>query len=470
MQQRRQHSPFAWVTIVVILVMTFSKLPFSADAFTVQLKSAANALPDTSQRIPNWLDTFQSLADLFEDDQFHNSIREYMREAGDAANYCRFAFVECDDAWRITELHVEHIEGLVKWDKLPAATIVLSVRHSLLRQDPDLRSTPKWLKYLELENVTFEPEHQQQQQQQQQQEDNGEGGSAFPANSPATTLVVSDPQSMATRELKTLICRNCHLHSVDWETLPHSLLHLDLSQNKLRSAVVIGSLPASLRLLNLSDCNAPMDTASLRALPKTLHNMDLSGNALTGSMDTLFFPMELQVMRFANNRISGKINLENIPFGVVELDFSRNQLEGPCGDLTAFLSLRHFRASNNQLHSVAWDKLPSQLLTFEVANNLLTGSLPLEQLPLTLETLDVRNNKLTGQLHLGSLPVNVAYCDVSGNQLSGRADFTKLSPAIRFLYVQKNQLEGNPDLTLLPVDVRRVLIYDNNWDSLMPPL
>lgn len=439
---------------LLLLLSVFTLLSFvsPSQAFVIQLKSAAAPTPDPAHRFPSWRDTFQDLANLIEDDDFHNSIREYMRDAGDAANYCRFSFVECDESSRITELRLSQLDGLVKWERLPQSTIVVSVENSKLRQPPDFRTTPKWVKSLELQNVTFEPEPHHLE------------------GAVSSTCFVSNPQSMAEIGLKTFVCRQCGLAQVEWDTLPPSLMQLDLSQNKLRGGIVIGSLPSALRSLNFSGCGAAMETALLHGLPKALQVMDFSSNVIAGSIETILFPPNLEIMRLDRNQLTGTLQLDHIPFGVVELDVSSNQLEGSCGDLTPFLSLRHFRASDNQLTSVAWEKLPSQLSTFHVANNRLTGSLPIAQLPLTIESLDVRKNKLSGILNLANLPENLAFCDVSENQLTGRADFTKLGPKIRFLYVQKNRLQGVPDLTLLPVDVRRVLIYENDWDSLMPPL
>ena len=60
--------------------------------------------------------------------------------------------------------------------------------------------------------------------------------------------------------------------------------------------------------------------------------------------------------------------------------------------------------------------------------------------------------------------------DVSHNHFSCPVDLVSFSPAARLVRLNDNKFTGLPDLTRLPVDLVGIYIYNNDWDSLMPPL
>jgi Leucine-rich repeat (LRR) protein len=393
---------------------------------------------DPSQLPAEWRSAFTMLAAVVEDDDFQDSLREYLRDASASskADYCRITSVVCDENFQIIALNLSDIRGSVAWQSIPKGLSTITVQNSALKEGLDLSTLPFWVKTLQMRNVTFLP-----------------GASAR----------FRKRQSM----LHVFECIRCNLHSIQWVTVP-SLTHLDLSGNPLQP-VDFGALPPTLRSLNLSNCNADMDAVALQSLPPPLTVVDISGNRVKGSIASVVFPSGIEILRLGHNLIEGEIQLDNLPFSMTECDLSHNKFRGALGDLSAFLSLQMLRVSHNALTSIMLDKLPPQLEILDICHNALAGPMDMSVLPSTLTYFDASYNAFTGSIRAASIPAAVATIDVSFNKLSGAIDLTQFSEAMRFAYFQHNQFEGVPDLTNLPVNLRRILIHDNNWESLMPP-
>jgi hypothetical protein len=394
---------------------------------------------DPSQLPQEWRAAFTMLAAVVEDDDFQDSLREYLRDASEQpkADYCRITAVVCDDAFQITALNLTDVHGSIAWQAIPKGLAVIHLTNSVLKEAMDLSALPHWIKVLQMENVTFLP-----------------GGTAR----------FRKRQSI----LHTFSCVRCNLKNILWNTMP-SLTHLDLALNPLQP-VDFGALPPTLRYLNLSSCNAVIDALSIQSLPPPLTVVDLSHNQIRGSISTVMLPSGVEVLRLQHNLIEGELLLDNLPFALVECDVSHNKLHGTLGDMSSFLSIQQLRASHNSFSAVMFDKLPAQLEYLDISSNFMTGTLDVSVLPSTLTYFNASNNQLSGSVRLPGLHPAVSTFDVSHNKFTGPVDLTQFSENMRFAYFQHNLFEGVPDLTNLPVFLRRILIHDNHWDSLMPPM
>jgi Leucine-rich repeat (LRR) protein len=385
----------------------------------------------------DWKHRFNVIAAVINDDEFQESLREVVREKGSKPiNYCLFTVVTCNENFIIESFNIKDMKGYVDFSKIPQGVTGISVTNSAFSEPLDLTKLPFWVKTVNFNDVSFAP------------------GNAKLTKRHST--------------LWTLICRSCGLTKVEWETLP-AVTHLDLSGNPLGDFLP-DKLPGTLRLLNLSRCGVVMDSSNLKSLPSAVLTLDLSHNKIRGIISDVVFPSALEYLDLSNNELEGALVMDNLPFSLWSMLLGQNKISGEIGDLTQFLMLKNVDISSNKITSMRFDQLGPQLQHLNVRNNQISGSLDLGSLVPTLLTLDVSGNHLDGAADLSKIPPLLEHLDISHNSFSGPVALDKFSENIRFIYLQNNKFTGNPDLTNLPVDVRRVLIYGNDWDSLMPPM
>lgn len=384
---------------------------------------------------PDWKHRFNVIAAVINDDEFQEGLRSLVRDKGSSPiNYCLFTVVTCNENFIIESFNIDRMRGFLDFSKIPQGATSLAISNSIINEPLDLTKLPFWVKTIKFENIQF---------------------------AVGTTKLTQKHST-----LMTLVCRSCGITSVDWNYLP-PLAHLDLSGNEL-AGFRLDKLPPALKLLNVSNCGIEADATVLRFLPTATLTLDLSHNKISGVINDVAFPTSMEYLDLSYNEIEGPLSFENMPFTLWFLQVSHNKLTGTIADLTQFLTLKVADFSYNAITSVRFDLFAPQLQQFIVRNNMITGTIETNVLVPTLLTLDVSSNQMTGPMDLGKLPPLLEHLDLSHNGFSGPVILDQFSENIRFIYLQHNKFTGNPDLTNLPVDVRRVLIYENDWESLMP--
>ncbi|KAG6525261.1 probable LRR receptor-like serine/threonine-protein kinase At4g37250 [Zingiber officinale] len=132
-----------------------------------------------------------------------------------------------------------------------------------------------------------------------------------------------------------------------------------------------------------------------------LRHLELSGNALNGTLPASFFnSSELRVLSLADNEISGDI--PEIPDGCL-----------------------------------------NELQVLNLSDNALVGKVPggLALLP-NLTTIAVANNYLSGELPAGGFGDRVEYVDLSANLINGSLPPDLGGPSLRYLNLSRNQISG----------------------------
>ncbi|XP_073006725.1 receptor-like protein EIX1 [Typha latifolia] len=208
--------------------------------------------------------------------------------------------------------------------------------------------------------------------------------------------------------------RNYYLQSVDlvaWLPRLSSLKHLDMREVNLSAAVdwvqALSMLPASLRVLHLSDCNL---NATLSALP--LYSSNLTSLVTLYLYDNYFHgPIpnwllgnmtSLEELWLGGNDLVGMMpeTMKNI-HKLKVLDLGWNQINGDIAELM--------------------ERLPHKIQSLYLWGNNLNGSLPnwIDNMT-SLSTLDLSYNSLTGYIPsgIGKL-TNLSYLELSSNQLVG---------------------------------------------------
>ena len=231
------------------------------------------------------------------------------------------------------------------------------------------------------------------------------------------------------------------------------LNHLDLSDNALSGSVpdISMELP-SLQFLDLSH-NRFRGLLRLGSLCSALSNFthfDLSHNQLTGSVPASLVRLEdLTHLDFSHNRFSGPLPVElggTVNFTCIDinadgeeeeedrqaqlddltwLDLSNNALSGPIPPSLGGLSnLTHLDLSHNALIRPIPPTLGelSNLQTLDLSDNTLSGSIPvsLDNSLSILQVLDLSHNTLSGTIpaEVGSLR-NLSRLLLDGNTFSG---------------------------------------------------
>ncbi|GFY83445.1 leucine-rich repeat protein kinase family protein [Actinidia rufa] len=262
-----------------------------------------------------------------------------------------------------------------------------------------------------------------------------------------------------------------------------SLKVLDLSMNAFT-----GRLPESMiNCKNLMTINLSQNLLA-GGLPSWIFKLGiqeilLSGNRLSGSMDSLFSsliynsPQKLQVLDLSGNGVSGEISSAVGDFSSLQvLNLSRNSLDGSIpasigklkvlgsldisdnrlngsipSEIGAAICLKELILANNFLAGpipISIQNCPS-LTTLVVSRNNLSGPIPPALAKLTnLQIVDLSFNNLTGTLpkQLANL-VGLLSFNISHNQLQG-----ELPAGGFFNTIAPSSVSGNPSLCGAPVN------------------
>ncbi|KAL6980843.1 hypothetical protein U1Q18_022481 [Sarracenia purpurea var. burkii] len=234
------------------------------------------------------------------------------------------------------------------------------------------------------------------------------------------------------------LCNSLNLHKnkfsgevLEWLGQMRSLETLDLSDNSFSGRVPtsIGNLQ-SLRVLNISM------NAFTGSLPESMINfqnlltVDLSQNSLTGSLPAWILKLGVQEIFLSGNRLSGSMDsiFSSLPVNsqqkLIVLDLSHNALSGKVPSAIGdFSSLRVLNLSRNSLNG----GIPASIGDLKVldildlSENRLNGSIPLEiEGAISLKELRLENNSL-----VGTIPTSIQKCSsltsliLSRNNLHG---------------------------------------------------
>ncbi|XP_059627890.1 probable LRR receptor-like serine/threonine-protein kinase IRK [Cornus florida] len=252
---------------------------------------------------------------------------------------------------------------------------------------------------------------------------------------------------------------------------------LDLSENNFSGQV--STSIEKLQSLKVLDISWNSLTGSLPSwvFKLGLQSVLLSGNRLSGDMDSLFSSSKnslnggLQVLDLSHNGLTGEIpsaigdfgglkflNLSRnslvggIPANIRELkaldvlDLSENQLTGSIPlEIGGATSLKELRLEKNSLGGIIPISIKScsSLATLVLSRNNLTGPIPAGLAELTyLQNVDLSFNKLTGALpkQLANLP-NLLSFNISHNQLKG-----ELPAGGFFNTISPSSVSSNPSL------------------------
>ena len=119
--------------------------------------------------------------------------------------------------------------------------------------------------------------------------------------------------------------------NLSWSFLPHTLLFLDLSENRFQGEVSVCAMPADLRFLDLKN-NEFHGCFPLADLPSTLLHCDISYNKFSGPIT---FPkptqgaIKLRVLNVSRNRFFGQVNTTTFTSELQYVYLNNNALHGP---------------------------------------------------------------------------------------------------------------------------------------------
>uniref|UniRef100_A0A5B7AKC6 Protein kinase domain-containing protein n=1 Tax=Davidia involucrata TaxID=16924 RepID=A0A5B7AKC6_DAVIN len=244
----------------------------------------------------------------------------------------------------------------------------------------------------------------------------------------------------------------------EWIGELRSLETLDLSENKFSGQVTTSiGLLQSLKVLNISM------NAFTGSLPESLINcknllaLDSSWNLLTGSLPSWIFKLGLQKVLLSGNRLSGSVDslfsssMENLNQKLQVLDLSQNALSGEIpsavGNFSGLLFLNLSR--NSLIGGIPASICESKALDIlDLSENQLNGSIPLEiGGAVSLKELRLEKNSLAGKI-----PLSIENCSsltsliLSHNNLIGQ-----IPPAIaKLTYLQNVDLSFNKLTGTLP--------------------
>ncbi|EKG04580.1 leucine-rich repeat protein, putative [Trypanosoma cruzi] len=131
----------------------------------------------------------------------------------------------------------------------------------------------------------------------------------------------------ANRNVEMVVARNCGLvGKLGNATDLKLLLTLDLAHNRI-SEVVWRELPPILNHLDLS-ANAIDGTLPIKLLPRSLKSLDLSQNGFSGNFNVNELPPQLISLDVGNNNFSGTIDFARLPESIHYVYVQHNRFQG----------------------------------------------------------------------------------------------------------------------------------------------
>lgn len=255
--------------------------------------------------------------------------------------------------------------------------------------------------------------------------------------------------------------------------LPASLQHLDVSENALAGTIPDLSALTSLRQVNLS---ANELTGGIPALPPSLAALRLIDNDLSGEIGDLSSVTSLLHLHLDYNGFTGDIpHATELPEGLQQLQISRNRLKGNSfPDLSALTSLVHIWLGGNELGGTLPDSssLPVGLERLLLYDNRLTGTIPDLSALTSLADLYLWGNELSGPIPAASaLPPSVRRLALGGNHLDHAIPDLSGLTALEWFYGSGNALTGNvPTAAELPEGLERLILGGNELTGGIPDL
>ena len=151
------------------------------------------------------------------------------------------------------------------------------------------------------------------------------------------------------------------------ESLPESLLWLDLSLNAVHGTLDAAQLPRNLSVLSFRRA-ALEGNLNIADLPRTLTSLKLESCGLRGTLDFTVLPQKLSYLNIRNNDFNGEIDVTKLPETLTTLDLRRNNFVGS-PDLTSLPPTMSFLLlSGNKLSSVVRIVVRESLL-INLSNN-----------------------------------------------------------------------------------------------------
>ncbi|CAI5481172.1 unnamed protein product [Closterium sp. Yama58-4] len=284
-------------------------------------------------------------------------------------------------------------------------------------------------------------------------------------------------------------------------SIPDSISQLTaLTELTLRFSLITGTLPTGLfSLPKLESLKLPSNAIfgeippQISRLSKTLMNLDLNKNHLSGSLPAEigqlkklgvkpdFAGLALQCNNFSGSLPASISNLQSLQ----NLDLSFNQFSGSLPQGGAFLSTLS-KLANLQITSNHFSgSLPlsfactTSILTISLGTNQFSGTLPgsLDNCAMMLITLDVSSNNLTGPLPPSlwkslSMAYMLGMLILSNNSFTGSLspDFANIASLGQF-DASNNKLSGLlPDLKscLVATMLQSVYLANNSFTGSIP--
>ncbi|XP_066367524.1 receptor-like protein kinase HSL1 [Miscanthus floridulus] len=253
-----------------------------------------------------------------------------------------------------------------------------------------------------------------------------------------------------------------------------SLQTLKIETTPFSAGVLPESFKNLTRLTNvwLAYCNLTGEIPSyVKEMPE-MEWLDLSMNGFTGNIPPGIWNLrELTNLYLYNNNLSGDLGI-NGPIGatgLVEIDLSENQLSGTISEsFGGLMNLRLLNLHQNKLTgeipaSIA--QLPS-LVFLWLWNNSLSGELPAglgKQTPV-LRDIQIDDNYFSGPIPAGICDHNQLWVlTASGNRLNGSIPFSLANcTSLIWLMVGDNQLSGEVPSALWTVPKLLTVSMENN--------